>query len=177
MKIAWLLLGLLLAICLVIVITLLIPETADKQAFAHPEYPTMLQSPEGMQRHGGILWLGWFFGVLQFCFVVCLILMSLNKQGRLSIFKTPIITGLILVIAAFSLMMIAYSKYIQGAARFFIGSFPLPTALMVYGFWPIQIIFVIIYVWYFDRGIFTAEDEERFQALVKSYREQMEEEN
>jgi uncharacterized membrane protein len=174
MKIAWILLGLLLAICLVIVITLLIPETPDKQAFTHPEYKTMLQSPDGMKRHGHILWLGWSFGILQFCFFTCLLALCLNKQGRLKIFKTPLLVGMSLCIAALGLMMAAYWAYIRDGSASLFGSFPLPTALMLYALWPMQIIFVIIFVWYYDRGIFTAEDEERFRAIVKSRREQME---
>lgn len=176
-KIAWLLLGLLLGICIVVAITLWIPETPASKAFAHPDYATMQRGGDGVKRHGRILWLGWAFGVLQFCFFAGLIALSVNKQRRIKIFAKPILTGLFLNILVFCLMMFAYWNYARQGTGPFFGSFPLPTALMLYGVWPIQLIFVVIYVWYFNRAIFTEDDLEKFQAIVRSRREQVEEEN
>ena len=174
-KLAWLLFGLLLTICLVIAIIIWTPETPGGQAFAHPDHPAMLQGPDGMERHGRIIWLGWIFGILQFCFITCLIGLCLDKQGRLKIFKTPLLICMFLCITAFVSMMAAYIGFAREGSGPLFGSFPLPTALMLYALWPMQILFVIIYVIYYDKAIFTAEDDEKFQALVRSRRENTEE--
>lgn len=174
-KIAWLLLGLLLATCVVVAIALWTPETDATKGFVHPDYATMQRGGDGVERHGRILWPGWAFGVLQFCFFAGLIALSVNKQGRIKIFAKPILTGLLLNILVFCLMMFAYWNYACKGTGLLVGSFPVPTALMLYGVWPIQIIFVIIYVWYFNRAIFTEDDLEKFQAIVRSRRENVEE--
>ena len=131
----------------------------------------------GIERHSRVMWLGVLFGILQYFFFVGLIALSLNKQGRLSVFKKPLLVGLFLNIAVFCLMMVAYQIYACNGSGPLVGSFPWPTALMLYGVWPIQVIFVVIYVWYFNRAIFTQDDLEKFQAIVRSHRQQVEEEN
>ena len=163
--------GLLLATCLVIALIILIPETPGGKAFDHPDHSAMLQSPDGMERHRRIMWLGGIFGILQFCFATSLIALCLNKQGRLKIFKTPLIICMLLCITVFVSMMAAYMVYARDGSGPLIGSFPLPTALMLYALWPIPILFVIVYIMYYDKAIFTAEDEKKFQALVRSHRE------
>ena len=175
MKISWLLFGLLIAICLVLVILLFIGEPPESKPFAHPKHESMLQAPDGMTRHGGIRYLGWVLGILQFCFFAFLISLCLNKQGRLKIFIMPLIVCTGLCIAAFSLTMSAYGTFAQEGSIRLIGSFPLPTAIMLYGLWPIQILFMLIYVKYYDKAIFTAEDQEKFNALVKSRQGHLEE--
>ena len=173
-KLTWLLLVILLLLCAVIVSLFCIGRVPGGLSFKHPDHTDMLQGRSGIETQSHIKWLGWAFGILQFCFFTCLIALCLNKQGRLKVFKTPLLVGMFLCITAFSFMMAAYWVYAGDGAGSLFGSFPLPTALMLYALWPMQILFVIIYVWYFDKGIFTTEDEEKFQALVKSRREHTE---
>lgn len=137
----------------------------------------MQRAPDGTERHGPILWLGLAFAVLQFGIFTSLIALSLNKQGRLRTFKKPLFLALLLNVSVFILMTFAYLIYARDGTGPLIASFPWPTALMLYGVWPVQIIFVIIYVWYYDKGIFTPEDQQKFQALLRSRREHIAEEN
>ncbi len=176
-KLAWLILGLLLATCLLIGIILSIPERPEGYNNTHPDYPTMQRGPDGMERHGHVIWLGLSFAVLQFCIFTCLIALSLSKQDRLSTFKKPLLAGLLLNVGIFSLIIIAYLIYARDGTGPLVGSFPKPTALMLYGLGPIQIVFALIYICYFDRAIFTTEDLEKFQQLVKAHRQHIEGEN
>lgn len=176
-KLAWLILGLLLATCILIGVILSIPERPEGYDYTHPDYVTMQRGPDSMERHGGVIWLGLSFAVLQFCIFTCLIALSLNKQGRLRKFKKPLLAGLLLNVGVFSLIIISYLTYARDGTGGLVGSFPQPTALMLYGLGPIQIVFAIIYILYFDRAIFTTEDLKQFQQLVKERRQQMEGEN
>ena len=88
--------------------------------------------------------------------------------------KKPILIGLCLNILVFCLLMLAYWAYARTGSGPLAGSFPRPTAIMLYGLWPIQAVFVVIYVWAFDRWIFTAEDQEKFQQIVKARQQRME---
>ena len=56
------------------------------------------------------------------------------------------------------------------AATPLIGSFPLPTAIMLYGLWAMPLVFVVLYVVKFDRWIVTEEDMTRFREIVESRR-------
>ena len=176
-KLAWFLLVLLLSTCILVGIILSIPERPAGYNYTHPDYATMQRGPDGMEKHGGVIWLGLSLAVLLFCIFVSLIALSLNKQGRLKKFKKALLAGLVLNTAIFSLIVISYLTYAREGTGAFIGSFPRPTAVMLYGLGPVQIVFAVIYILYFDRAIFTAEDEEKFQQLVKAHREQTEGEN
>jgi hypothetical protein len=137
----------------------------------------MHRGPDGMEKHGGVIWLGLSLAFLLFCIFVSLIALSLNKQGRLKKFKKALLAGLVLNVVVFSLIVILYLTYARDGTGVLIGSFPRPTAVMLYGLGPVQIVFAVIYILYFDRAIFTAEDEEKFQQLVKARRQQTEGEN
>ena len=137
----------------------------------------MQRGPEGIERHGAIIWAGLSFAIFQVCFFVGLIALSLNKQGRLGTFKKPLFLGLFLLVCTFCLIMFTYLIYARAGTGPLIGSFPRPTAVMLYVLWPVQIIFAIIYIYYFDRALFTAEDLERFQHLGKARKQQREEDD
>ncbi len=174
-KLAWLVFGMLLVLCAIIIVLFCIGEAPGSLSIEHPDHPSMQQGRPGTETQSHVKWLGWFFGVLQLCFAACLIGLCLNKQGRLKTFKTPLLICTLLCIAAFVSMMAAYIGYARQGSGPLFGSFPLPTALMLYALWPMPFLFTFIYVKYYDKAIFTAEDDEKFQALVKSRHENTEE--
>ena len=174
MKLSWLIFGILLVLCAIIVALFCIGQVPGGLSFKHPEYVDILQGRSGTETQSHIKWLGWAFGMLQFCFFTSLLALCLNKQGRLKILKKPLLTGMILCMTAFCLMTAAYWIFARQGGGSLFGSFPLPTALMLYALWPMQILFVIIYVTYYDKAVFTAKDNEKFQALVRSHRENTE---
>jgi hypothetical protein len=176
-KLVWLLLGLLLAICAALVVAICEPDSRKTHTFTHPRYETMLQSADGIARYSKIIWPGFTFGILQFCFFTVLYAFSVNKQGRLKTFKIPLLAGLALNVLIFSTMVYTYWMNAGDGAWPLFGSFPLPTAIMFYGIWPGQVIFTVVYVCYFDKAIFTKEDQEKFEALLKSHRQIGEKEN
>ena len=176
-KLAWFLLLLLLSTCMLVGVILSIPEKPEGYNYTNPDYATMQRGPDGIEKHGGVIWLGLILAVLLFSIFVSLIALSLNKQGRLKKFKKALIAGLVLNVAVFSLIVVLYLAYVREGTSVLIGSFPVPTAVMLYGLGPVQIVFAIIYILYFDRAIFTAEDEEKFQQLVKAHRQQTEGKN
>jgi hypothetical protein len=126
----------------------------------------MRQGGDGVERIKGIHVLGWLFGILQFAVFAAFIAMGANKQGRLAALKKPLLIGLLLNVLVFCVMMAAYWNYAGEGSSALLGSLPWPTALMMYGVWPIQLIFVFIYIWGFDRWIFTDTDMEKFRQLT-----------
>jgi hypothetical protein len=170
MKLPWLILIMLLACCAIFTIVFCLGAPLGGDGFTHPEYSTMRRGGDGVERLEGVHALGWLFGILHFCICVALLVMGANKQGRLGILKRPILIGLVLNVLLLCAMMAVYFKYAREGTGALFGSLPWPTALMMYGVWPIQLIFVFIYIWGFDRWIFTDQDEKKFRQLVGTHK-------
>jgi hypothetical protein len=71
--------------------------------------------------------------------------------------------------------MAAYWTFTRSGSGQLFGGFPLPTALMFYALWPMQLFFVVIYVIYYDKAIFTSDDNDTFQALLRGHRDDVKE--
>ena len=165
-KLPWLILVMLLACCAIFTIIFCLGASPGGDGFTHPEYSTMRQGGDGVARIKGVHVLGWLFGILQFAVFAAFIAMGANKQGRLAALKKPLLIGLLLNVLVFCAMMAVYWKYAREGSNALPGSLPWPTALMMYGVWPIQLVFVFIYIWGFDRWIFTDDDMKKFRQLV-----------
>lgn len=174
LKLPWLILTMLLACCVIFTIVFCLGPSSGGDGFTHPEFSTMRQGGDGVDRLRGVHVLGWIFGILHFCICTALVIMGANKQGRLGILKRPILIGLVLNVLVLCTMMAVYWKFAREGSGALFGSLPWPTALMMYGLWPAQLIFVFIYVWGFDRWIFTEQDAEKFRQLVRTHKGQSE---
>jgi len=173
LKLPWLILIMLLACCAIFAIILCLSPSSGGDGFTHPEHSTMRRGGDGVERLRGVHVFGWIFGILHFCICVGLVVMGANKYGRLGILKRPILIGLVLNVLLLCAMMAVYWKFAREGSSDLLGSLPWPTALMMYGLWPTQLIFVFIYVWGFDRWIFTDQDEEEFRQLVRTHKGQL----
>lgn len=159
MRTCGLIFAVLFLLCVVLALWLAQPEPAAGHGVAHPDLASMDQGGDP-QRHAGRLWLGWLFGSLQIVlFVACLRLGV--KPGQTSSWLFVLAGGV--YVAAFSLLMIAYANGTAGS-RFVLG-YPLPTALLVYGLWPVAFLFVVLYVFKYRSWIYSPEDARRFAAL------------
>ena len=175
MKFSWFVLGTLLTLCAILAALFIIGEAPGGLNIPHPEYPDMLQGRPGVETQSHIKWLGYAFGIIQFFFFAALILFCLDKQGRLKKLKTPVLFAAGLCITALTLTMAAYWTFAREGSGQLFGGFPLPTALMLYALWPMQLFFVVIYVVYYDKAIFTPEDNDTFQALLRAHRDDVKE--
>ena len=185
MKLSHLLFAILLAMCVVIVATFVIGETPSVDViseqtgeasrtqlghgFPHPKFATMQSGGSGGSgavRHGRILWFGWAFGMLQIALFVALVAYGGQRNGRLGPLKVPILVGGILYAATFTAMVYAYQGYMLEKTHPIFLSLPVPTAWMIYGVWPIPLVFMFLYMFTFDSWIFRAEDMTRFEEIL-----------
>lgn len=164
--------GLLLAMCLVVGWIAFTGTSAPRQATLHATFPsTMLQGTPGVERQSGVRWWGLAFGVLETAFFVGCLMISLRPlRGRMRIF---VILGA-LHVAAFVMMFIADYFYSIGELRMLVLGFPLPTALMLYGVGGVPLAFILLYVFWFDRLILTADDMVKLERIVQEKRRQSE---
>jgi len=181
MNVPWFIFITLLAICVVVGISFLVPQVPNENVvleggstqlvikshgYEHDKYPTMFQGGPGAERHATTIWVGWVFAMLSILFFVGCTLLGAERHGKLGPFKVPIMIGTVLYAAIFTAVIVSYYAYMNEDTHSLFLSFPKPTAWMLFGVWPIPVYFVVLYYLFFDRWHFTAEDEQRFEEIV-----------
>ncbi len=164
--------GLLLAMCTVVGWILFTGSGAPRQVTLHAQFPdSMLQGTPGVERQTGVRWWGLAFGVLEIAFFVGCLMISLRPvRGRMRIF---VFLG-VLHVAAFVMMFVADYYYSIGELRTLVLGFPLPTALMLYGVGGVPLAFILLYMFWFDRLILTADDMAKLERIIQEKRQQSE---
>ena len=155
-----------------------LPPAAGVGGEPHPDYPSMWVGGSGLERHGGLLTVGWLFGALTILVFVLLIAFGGRRRGRLGSLSGPLIVGLAAYLAVFTWMMAAYGDSLvdpEESELLFLG-FPRPTAIMLYVFYPVSTLFNVYFVAGFRRWVLTEEDEARYDQLVESHRRRRERE-
>ena len=61
------------------------------------------------------------------------------------------------------MLMITYRQGVAGAP--FVLGFPLPTTLLLFGMWPMAVVFSILYVVKFRSWVYSPQDQEVFENL------------
>ncbi len=177
MKLDWLMFFILVGMCLLLGWVMMTPESSVGHGFDHPQFDHMQQGGDGAARHEGMLWAGWLFGVLQIMlFVVCLAMGS-RKPKRNRSWDALLIVGGVIYIATFSLLVFTYHESLVEAKVVFLGPFPLPTTVMLYGLWPMPVYFLVVYFCLFDRWVLTADDMDTYSRLLEARQQRAEESN
>ena len=144
-------------------------QVARGHGFTHPEFKTMQSGGNGEMRHSRVLWLGWAFGMLQIAFFVCLLAFGGQKRGQLGPLGPPLIGGGILFAAIFTAMVYSYNNYMLEDQHAMVLSLPIPTAWMIYGVWPIPIVFMALYMFTFGSWTFREEDMTRLKSILAEH--------
>jgi hypothetical protein len=133
----------------------------------------MRQGGDGLERHGPILLGGWLFGcAIILCFGALIRFGAVRRPARKRLATLlSILTGLYL--AAWSWLVWAYRGSLEaaglsGAGPDLILTLPRPTAIMIFVFWPVSMLFGVVFVVGFDRWVLTEEQEAAFERLVAS---------
>lgn len=184
MKIHWILFALLLAMSAVIALMLFmeevpfeeIPDEAGDEAavrkvyrghgYTHERLPSMDQGGPGKARHEKILWPGLVFGILTLLFMTTLLVFGARRDEAPGPLAAPIAVGGILWAAIFAMLVLSYRGYMAEETHSLFLALPKPTAWFVYGFWPFQFFFMVIYIAAFRRLLVTDDDVARFQEIL-----------
>ena len=171
MRVPVVIFAVLLALCGVVLAIALIEEAPDSRGLDHPVHETMRQggSPE---RHDRVLFWGWLYGTLSIVLFASMLALGLRRRGALPTgAKRSLLFGSALYAAVFALLVLSYRAYAEsGADGSLSGSFPRPSAWMLYGVWPVPLIFTFFYVRNFDRWVMSDDDVADFERLVAESR-------
>lgn len=118
--------------------------------------------------------LGLIFGLLIIAVFVAMLGFGVGVHDP-GPFRLWLIVGGLLYAGTFVFLMFTFRDY-EAGKRPFLGAFPLPTTLVLFGLWPAPIFFAVLYVAGFKRWIMTPEDSERFQELVANTKNSRQEE-
>ncbi len=164
---AWLLLALLAALCLVLVLLILCGGGRVWGPVDHPQFPTVQRSGWSWDDADPLLAWVWIVGVLQIALYLCLLSLGLAGRTGLGRLRTPLLLGGLLHAGIFSWLVLAHVFPVAPA----LWSLPPPTVVMLFFFWILPpIYFVILYVVGFDRWILTDESHRSFLESVQSRR-------
>ena len=137
---------------------------------AHADHTEMHAGGSGELRHGHILLVGWLFAVLEVAIFVTLLSLGLRRrkdsggQGWLLFFGGVVCAGVM------TALFLSYRQYMTASEPSFLGPFPTPTSIMIFGIWLAPVIFVVLYVVFFDRWIVSEDDLKRFKHILEDRR-------
>jgi hypothetical protein len=164
------LLAIVVALWVVILGTMLIPEPTGALGTAHPDFAGMQHGGSGLERHALILWGGWAFGGVGIVFYMALMVFGTRRGAARKASAPWLLFGLCAFLAAWTGLILAYRTYLlEGPGRLFLG-FPLPTAIMLYVLFPASLILTVIYVAGFRRWVLSDDDEAAFDRLQAEFR-------
>ena len=182
MKLPVVVFGLLVALCAVTNVAFLMDEVPFEDVRAdngvlervynghgvpHDRFPSMNHGGDGPTRHTPVLWLGWVFGMLQLAIVVACLMLGVQRAGavRLGLGLCGLLLG-----GLFTMMVLSYRAYLTDATPALFFGLPAPAAWFLYGFWPAELLVVLLYVLLFSRSIVTPDQMRRFEEIVAARR-------
>ena len=164
--------GFLVAFVFLIALLWVLPAPEAATGRLHPEYRTMLQSGESVADRPATKWMAWLFGwgvIGVFGFVLFIGAYKKNREKRRQIYRA-LLFGLILYLAVYTSMVVAWWSYHADGSAVWIWGFPTPTAWMLYGLWFAPLFITFIYIFKFNDWILSAEELEVFHKIVAEKR-------
>lgn len=159
---AFLALGLVVSLLIVVV-----PEAADERGRPHPDFSSMSQGGAG-ERHQGLLGWGYAFGALSIViFAAFVALGASRKGGGLRGLGRHLVWSTALLLAVWTLLMLAYRDSLDNGGRGLWLYFPVVTALMLYLFYPLSTLYNLLFVAGFERWVLSEEDRRTYRELVE----------
>ncbi len=157
----------LVALCAVVLVLWTVDEPPDGRGVDHPAYETMRQGGS-TDRHDAVLPWGFLYGFLSIVLFVVAMALGLRRRGRLPAGSGRALwSGLALFALVFTLLVLSYRGYVEpGADRELFGSFPRPSAWMLYGIWPVPLVFAFLYMRNFDRWVISEDEVAEFEQLA-----------
>ena len=134
----------------------------------HPTYSTMLQGGSGKDRHEGILWLGWLFGIFISTLFVSALAFGARRKDVVGPIKVPIAIGGVIYLLIWTAMVWTYRGFMNGDTEGRFLSLPIPTAWMVYGFWLFPTFFIALFIIKYNDFFWNDEIESEFNEILEA---------
>ncbi len=134
---------------------------------AHPEIPGLQIGGDGVARLENIGTLGFAFHCLLLVQIVLLSILGVSERYRTTELLAYMGGSLFFMLLVAWQMYSGHQQFLEtGETGYFLG-FPTATAWATYGTWLAAIPPIVIYSWGFRKYIYTPEDQEKYEALLK----------
>ena len=170
MRLLTFLVGSLLLIIAVVVALLFTPELGDVGGKPHGQFSTMASGGSASVRHANVLWLGGLFGAASLIFFVALMAFGARKGASLRGLGRPLAASLVVCLSFWVWLLVSYARTMDNGAVSFFLTLPEPSAIMLYGFFPVTILFNLLYVIGFKQWVLTEEDYQEYKRLITERR-------
>ena len=164
------LISLIFAICIAMALLLLAILFADQPPGAggtpHPTIAGMLVGGDGLGRLATIGTYAFMFQGFLLLLICCLCALGVSAKYRSTTFYGYLAACYGFMFLVWWQMYFGHQEYlITGQTSYFLG-FPVATAWQMYGTWLCAIPLICIYVFGFDKYIYTEQDDAQFKALL-----------
>lgn len=134
---------------------------------AHPAVAQMQHGGPSAERGGALLAVGAMFGIAQIAFFGLCFALGMRRREGLGALRAPLWLGLVLYVAVWMAVVVSYGSYAAAPAEAgrWLG-LPIPTAILLFGFWPFPVYFVVLYLRFFESHVLSDAALETFRARV-----------
>lgn len=170
MKAITMLLVSLLIVLVAVIWILLTPEPLGAAGTAHPVIGGMRVAGDGAARYYGVMHPVFLLQIGTLAAMTSLLLLPFETGAKMKPMFVRLLCVFVLSAAVWLGILETYEQVLGSDGTLesmpFIGGFPLPSALAVYTVWGVGLSLTFLYVFGFDRFIYTQKDRERFEALL-----------
>ncbi len=145
----------------------LIPEPTGAAGMAHKSIAGMRKGGDGLARLSAIFVPALLlqYGTLSAILSLILVPLWRGPQGKSAAAFIHAVSALSVVV--WLAIMFTYKGTLEGDDMPYLLGFPLPSALTVYAVWGVGLLLSFLYVFGFEKYVYTKEDREGFEALLK----------
>ncbi len=147
------------------------PEAFQPTATRHPEHPSLLISTGPYPKLAS--WIAVLFGLLLIAVMGLSNFIGLTRKKSTGRLRKITSIGVCVFGITWVLVKLTDDAYLNDPNPTFIGGFPIPTALLVYGLGVFAVVMIPVYYYFFDSDIFDEEDQEKFETLLKQSRDRV----
>ena len=153
------------------VLLILIAETPAPDlvtGLAHTQFSGMRVGGDGLERLLPVAGYAFYFQFLALAQICVMIALGVSPRKRTPVFWSCLFGSFVLAALVWWQMFSAYEDFLTTGETEFIAGFPIATAWQVYATWLAGLALVALYVIGFKRYVWSDEDQEVFDRLVKS---------
>ncbi|MBO6505930.1 MAG: hypothetical protein JJ850_02615 [Kordiimonadaceae bacterium] len=149
------------------------PEPIGATGSPHPDVPSMRVAVDGEARYTPISAPILILQTATLTAMASLLLLPFKTPLRQHGMRRRLMLVLGLSVIVWLAINMSYERFLTGPQEMenlnFIAGFPLPSALAVYAVWGVGLLLTFFYVFGFNRFIYTNEDREGFEALLREH--------
>lgn len=155
----------LLGLSAILVWLMLIPEAEMARGVAHPQFTAMSLGGDG-ERAWSIFWPIFLWQCLSIFMAHFLFALSFAPKRRRSV-RPWLIVSCVVNLVVWGALMLTYKQVLDTGTTAYVLGFPITSSWMIYGVWAGFLIPCALYMFGFDRFIYSTEDEAKFQDILK----------